>query len=144
MKRVLIDTNTLLSGLFFRGNERRLLELALDENIQLVLPEIVEVETREVVQRKFLGRKNSKEAAVIFKLILGLSESVGIEETKKGILRAKALIRDESDAPILAAALHALPDCLLTGDNDFFHLKGKTPFKKMRVRNFLEETEGRK
>ena len=48
----------------------------------------------------------------------------------KELVAAKALIRDESDAPVLAAALHSKPFALLTGDDDFYHLTGKTPHSR--------------
>jgi predicted nucleic acid-binding protein len=39
--RVLIDTNILLSGLIWNGNESHLLEMSVDGEICLLIPEFV-------------------------------------------------------------------------------------------------------
>ena len=39
--RVFVDTNVLLSGLIFDGNESRLLRLAIEGEIRLVIAEVV-------------------------------------------------------------------------------------------------------
>ena len=51
--RVFIDTNTLVSGLLFAGNEAKLLNLALDEKIKLVMSEQVVEETKRTLVEKF-------------------------------------------------------------------------------------------
>ena len=47
--RVLLDTNVLISGLVFpKGNEHRILALAEEESITLVLPEPVLIEAHDL------------------------------------------------------------------------------------------------
>ncbi|VVB99202.1 Uncharacterised protein [uncultured archaeon] len=52
MPRVIADTNVILSGLFFRGNERKLIEQALLGKIELLLPEHVLSEATAIIERK--------------------------------------------------------------------------------------------
>ena len=53
---VLVDTNILVSGqVFLEGNEHRILKLAEDKAITLVLPEFVLKEARAVLGRRFPG-----------------------------------------------------------------------------------------
>ena len=55
---VLIDTNILVSGLvFLKGNEHRILKLAEEKAITLVLPEFVLKEARAVLGRRFPGHE---------------------------------------------------------------------------------------
>ena len=55
---VLIDTNILTSGLvFLRGNEHRILKLAEDKTITLILPQFVLEEARIVFARRFPGHE---------------------------------------------------------------------------------------
>jgi len=56
--RVLIDTNILISGLvFLKGNEHKILKLAEERKIVLVLPEFVLEEGRLVLARSFPGHE---------------------------------------------------------------------------------------
>lgn len=51
--KVFVDTNVLVSGLLYRGNESRVLELALDGKIKLVLSRQVIEEARRTLVEKF-------------------------------------------------------------------------------------------
>ena len=51
--RVFLDTNVLLSSMVFAGNERKLLEAAIDGKLELVLSGDVIDEANEVLGRKF-------------------------------------------------------------------------------------------
>ena len=56
LRRVLVDTNILVSGLVFtKGNEHHILQLAEDKKIILIIPEIVMIETEKVLREKFAG-----------------------------------------------------------------------------------------
>lgn len=111
--RVLLDTNVLVSGLVFRGgNEHRILGLAEEGEIRLVLPEFVVEEARRVLGEKFGG----------YEVLLDVFLSrVGFEDVPwgsiSGALReCEALLRDPDDAPVLASAVHLSPDVVVTGD----------------------------
>ncbi len=112
-ERVFLDTNVLLSGLIFRGNEARVLELAIQGRIRPVLSQVVLQEAQNVLQAKFPGHVRVLDAfldLVEYELVPDpSSESLGF---------ASALIRDPDDAPILAAIFEAKPDHALTGDKD--------------------------
>ena len=63
------------------------------------------------------------------------------EKYLKKYLKAEALIAHEKDTPILAAALYANADYLLTGDSHFFTDKVKSELKVRHAREFLDEIE---
>ena len=119
MLRIIIDTNTLLSGLFFRGNERKIVECFLLGKIDFILPEHVAIESRAVIARKGKKLGDVESALQILDLIFSRATILTIKEYAGNIEAAKKRIRDEKDAPILAAILSAKHDYFVTGDKDF-------------------------
>lgn len=110
---VFVDTNVLLSGLMFRGNEARVLELAVRGRVRLVVSQLVLREARDVLQAKFSNHVRVLDA------YLDLVEYELVEDpTPEFMSRASSLLRDPGDAPILAAILDSKPDRALTGDKD--------------------------
>ena len=53
MKRVVADTNVLVSALQFGGKPKRLLDLATDGQVDLAIPEAIIAETLRVLRDKF-------------------------------------------------------------------------------------------
>src|SRR3989304_7596206 len=110
---VLIDTNILVSGLvFLRGNEHKILKLAEDRTIVLILPEFVLEEARMVLVRRFAGHEALLDA------FTSRTEHEVLPSTE--IVESDALaenaVRDSKDAPVLASFLVAKPDFAVTGD----------------------------
>ena len=116
--RVSLDTNTLVSGMVFAGNERKLLDAIIDEKLELVLSADAIDEVNAVLERKF------PKHAVLFPLFLRLVKHEKISKSAyKGSEKLYAkLTRDEADAPILAAAMSRV-DYLVTGDKKLLALK---------------------
>ncbi len=75
------------------------------------------MEVDEVVKRKF--PESSRDVRKILHTLRIVETGTGDEALK--------LIRDKKDAPILAAALKHMPDCLVAGDRAFHthEIKGK-------------------
>lgn len=111
--RVFPDTNVLLSGLVFSGNESKLLELAVAGEIRLVISDVVLAEARAVLREKF-----PKHEGVLDEFLrLVEYESVPAPDVV-AVDKAKSVLRDPNDAPILASILLSAPDVALTGDKD--------------------------
>ncbi len=112
-ERVFPDTNVLLSGLIFRGNEARALELAIQGRIRLVLSQFVLQEAMEVLRTKF-----SSHVRVLDAFLDLVEYELVPEPSPQSLYYASSLLRDPDDAPILAAVLDSKPDCALIGDKD--------------------------
>ncbi|MEW6222855.1 MAG: putative toxin-antitoxin system toxin component, PIN family [Candidatus Hadarchaeota archaeon] len=117
--RVFLDTNILVSGMAFAGNERKLLDAIVDGKLTLVLSADVIREANAVLKKKF------PKHAVLFPLFLQL---VKHEEIPKNAYKSSEklyakLIDDESDVPILTAAAVGKTDYLATGDKKLLALK---------------------
>ncbi len=117
--RIMIDTNVLLSALVF-GSVRMatVLEKVAEEHTMVLCSYIID-EFREVVTRK-----SSKYSAVVDVLFAKLSYEMVYTPNRLDNLPE---IRDEKDKPILAAAILADVDMIITGDSDFFAVDVERP-----------------
>jgi putative PIN family toxin of toxin-antitoxin system len=132
--RVLIDTNILLSGLIWNGNESHLLEMSVDGEICLLIPEFVIEEARRVLELKF------KEHVHLLDEVLGLLNYVCLQHPSEGSIEsARAVLRDPKDAEILASIIEYKPDYALTGDKDLLTNDVQSIFPICRCADFLRE-----
>lgn len=128
--RIMIDTNILLSALVFRSTKMADMIDYIAEKHTLVICSYVIEEFENVVTRKSLKYKN-----VIDVFLSKLSfEMVYTPEWKEGM----PTIRDEKDKPILASAITADVDMLITGDKDFSNVDIERP-EIMTPSEFLEQ-----
>jgi putative PIN family toxin of toxin-antitoxin system len=117
--KVFLDTNVLLSGVVFAGNERKLLEAIIDGKLGLVLSRDVIDEANEALEKKF------PKQVVLFPLFLRMvkHEEISKRAYKESEKRYAGLIGDKADVPILAAAVASKADYLVTGDKGLLALK---------------------
>ena len=112
---VLIDTNVLVSGLVFtKGNEHRILRLAEEDEITLILPELVLEEARRVLASKFRGYEGLLDV-FLSRIRYRRVEWIEIEEAIKTALR---LVRDRKDAAVAASVIVSKPRFFITGDEE--------------------------
>jgi len=110
---IMIDTNIIISAAIF-PNERmnRFLD-ALSQDHQLFICSYSLEELERVVKRKWLNRLKYIE------LFLQQLQYTLIRTPSVNILDTDIVIRDEKDYPIMASAIIADVDVLITGDKDF-------------------------
>lgn len=136
-KKVFIDTNILLSGIFFSGNESKLLSLL---EIDLITSDLVLEEAREVVRRKFqvFGVESFKVALEeLENALMDFTEIIQKKDYIHKFKTARELIDKEKDSRILAAVLAVKPDYFVTGDTDFYTLKIKKILAVCKTREIL-------
>jgi len=136
--KVFLDTNILLSGIFFEGNEAKLLNVM---EIDLITSEDVVRELKIVAKKKLksLGKRPLEIALLEIDRALYDVEILPPDVYKDKLSEAKRLIAHEKDVPILAAALYADADYLLTGDSHFFTDEIKAIIRVRTTREFLDE-----
>jgi len=137
MVLVLLDTNVIISGLFFKGNEQRVLQEFFRKNFTNVMPEHVLIELQRIIERKFKHHHLVPVVHAGIDMIKGLSLFFPCEAYAGNIKDAAGMIRDRKDSFILACALTARPDLLVTGDRDF-HAISDPPFRIVTTREFLQ------
>ncbi|GHU89745.1 hypothetical protein FACS1894202_08450 [Clostridia bacterium] len=118
---VMLDTNVLISAGIFGENRFSELTLRISDEYELVLSSRIIDELWTVMKRKFPNRQSSLE-----KLLKRLSYTISYtpSEIDEEIYPK---IRDKNDYPILASAIIADVDVLVTGDKDFGGLDLERP-----------------
>ena len=134
--KVFLDTNILLSGIFFEGNEAKILDLV---EIELVTSEDTVEELRKVVKKKLKYLKERTFEIALSETERVLSDITIISRSKYNhkIKEAKSLITKKKDVPILAAVLYVKPDYFLTGDAHFFTDRIKNIVNVFTAKDFL-------
>ncbi len=135
--RVAIDTNTILSGLFFRGNERALLLASLRQEVDLIFAEDVLDEVYAVVAATFQEHPDLADALGLLKLVFGTGELVARETYREAVSHWAERLRDPTDAPMVACAVQTGVDGLVTGDRDLVDLGEVGGIQVYRTRELL-------
>lgn len=117
--KVFVDTNILISGIFFEGNESSILDMV---ELDLTTSEDVVIELQRVVKKKLKYLKERTFEIALAETEKALTDIIVIPRTKYNnkLREAEFLIRHKKDIPILAAVLYVRPDYFLTGDAHFF------------------------
>jgi len=127
--RVFLDTNVLVSAFSTRGLCADLLRVVLTEHT-LVTGEVVLQELTRVLRTRL---KLPQDAVGEIEEFLREGEVV-----PKPIEPAPWPSRDKADRWILASAIAARADVLVTGDDDFLSIAGELPIKVVAPRGFWE------
>ncbi len=130
--RVLLDANTIVSGLLFEGNEAQLLELGMMRALELVTSQYVLEEVRRVLSRKDFGNTEDDLAD-----LLGYFHEAALivaDPEESAVERYKSTLRDSKDACVCAAYEMTGARYLVTGDRELLDkVKGA-----IRTRDLLD------
>ncbi len=121
--RVVLDTNVIISAVHFGGPPEELLLLANQGDIELFISAFILEETARVLEEKLLWEKRR-----IRRLTDALREVASIIEPESGL---NVVAGDDSDNRILACAVDAKADFLVTGDKR--HLLPLQRYKGIRI-----------
>mgnify|MGYP001562697816 FL=1 len=135
MTTVFLDTNILISGIFFSGREAELLKLP----VRFITSDINVEELREVTRRKF-RKLHIKVLSVALKKIDDALYDIDIVHRDMWQSRYEEAGKyiSGSDQKILAAVLYSKPDYFVTGDKEFFSLKISEIINVIRTTELLE------
>jgi putative PIN family toxin of toxin-antitoxin system len=118
--RLVLDVNTLVSGLLWRGAPRDLLNLARDSRYKLISSTALVASLDEVLHRqKFVARIHAAglSAHDLVTDIARLAEIVTPTELPA------AICRDPDDDVVLATAIAGVADAVVSGDRDLTVLR---------------------
>ncbi len=114
--KALFDTNMLLAAFLTEGVCAKLLTRARKQQFNLITCPFVLHEFERILTKKFSATKLEKENALAL-ITEAAQDIVQPSETPFGACR------DKDDDNVLACALEAEADYLITGDKDLLHLK---------------------
>lgn len=133
--RVLIDTNALLSGLIWNGNESRLLDMSIAGDIHLLIPQFVVDEARRVLDIKF-----PTHAHLLDEILHLFDHEILDHPSAEAISSMQSLLRDPTDAEVLASIVESSPDYAVTGDKDLLTPEVQSVFPTCTCSKFLHLT----
>ena len=112
--RILLDTNILVSGLVFNGNEHQILKKAGRGSVILVLTDFILLEIRRVLSDKLKGYEN----LVNMFLKHTLYELIPRKLIQEPLSNCEGKISDKKDTHILVSVMILDPDYIVTGDRE--------------------------
>jgi uncharacterized protein len=119
MMRIVADTNTAVSGLLWKGTPRRLINAARAGQVLLITSPPLLAELAEVLARnKFAGR--IWEAKLSPRMLL--DDYATLSDTIEPAELSEPVSRDPDDDEVIACALAAEVDAIVSGDGDLLTL----------------------
>lgn len=128
--RVVLDTNVIISALFWKGPPRRVVDLAADGTMQALTSLELLAELEEVLTEDFAVPKEKLD--LMLKDVLSYSEVIASPE------EPDIVIRDRMDLKVIACAISGRADCIITGDRDLLILGEVQGIRILTPRALLE------
>lgn len=119
--RLVLDTNTVVSGLLWKGGEHRLVAMVRDRNVAACYSSAhLVAELADVLSRGKLARAVAASGLSSDELMSRYLDVVRIVVPAEITVAARA---DRDDDHVLACALGAQADLIVSGDSDLLNLK---------------------
>jgi putative PIN family toxin of toxin-antitoxin system len=135
LKKVVLDTNTLISGLLWDGNEARVIEKAENKEIKLFIsPELIEELEGVLKREKFCKRLEGKEYTVD----KAVSKIALIATLIKPTRKINVIKEDSEDNRVLECAVSAKVDVIVSGDSHLLDLKDYSGIDIITASEFIK------
>jgi uncharacterized protein len=128
--RIVVDTNIIISGIFFGGKPRELLQKCFSGTLQIVCSEEIFVEYTETIER--LTIKSGKNIGI--EIVPLLVENLEFIENRY----SESYSRDPDDDKFINCARSGGIEYLISGDKDLLVLKEIERIKIVGVAEILE------
>lgn len=118
--RLVLDTNTALSGLLWGGTPGRLIDAAEAGQVELASSAALLAELQGVLSREKFAKQLAKRGITVADVFDGYAAMVTLVAPA---VIAPTITRDPADDQVLAAALAARADLIVSGDAHLLDLK---------------------
>ncbi len=118
--RLVVDTNVLVSAFLWQGTPGRLIELAGDKEVQLFTSRMLIDELSDVLHRAKHSKSVEATGLTAGQMVLNFRRLATVVSARQF---TQAVSRDPNDDAVLACALAARADLVVSGDNDLLVLK---------------------
>lgn len=132
--RIVLDTNTVISGLLWRGAPRLILDAARSHLVDLYTSTVLLAELQGVLHRPKFARvfaTNTTTAAAVYAVYTALARIVAAPEL------VTPVSRDPDDDAVLACAVAVPADAVVSGDADLLTLGGYAGIPILRAPTLL-------
>lgn len=130
--RIVADTNTVISGLLWHGAPRQVLDAAREGRVTLFTSAILLAELQDVLQRSKFADRLERARVKYRDLVNGFA---ALATLVKPAEMSPTILADIEDDAVLACALAAQAEVIVSGDNDLIR------FNKFRDIPILKATE---
>jgi len=128
--KIIIDTNVFISGIFFGGYPRKVLDALIDKRVfAAASPEIIN-EYKEIIDR-MLNKKQGRLDTVIFDLLLSDFELIIPTSNVH-------LCRDSDDDKFINCAIDAKAPYIVSGDSDLLVLEKAENVRIITAKDFCD------
>lgn len=133
---IVLDTNTIISGLFWKGAPRQLLDLARSGTFSLFTSPDLLAELSNVLERQKFSARIAQVSVSVEELVLGYASlAVTVRPHKiNPVIKA-----DPDDDKVLACAITAKAEIIVSGDSHLLDFKKYQGIKIITVNQVLEQ-----
>lgn len=124
-----IDTNILISSMFWKGAPYKIIELIIEDKIDAFVSKETMKELVDVLKKDFQTPND------IIEEELNLVNSIATIIDNYELLD---VVRDEKDNHVLSCAIKINADYIITGDNDLLELKQYENTRILKANEFLK------
>lgn len=134
--RVLLDTNIWISGLLWGGNPRRIIQLAVSEQIVLYSSKLLIEELQTTLAYSKLQRRLEKLAITAEELLVEVARITQL--CQPVTISDLSQLRDPKDKIVLETAVSVPVEVIVSGDEDLLILKEFQQIPILTTKQFLE------
>ena len=130
--RVVVDTNVLISAIFWTGKPKQILNKVRREEITFLTSEFILEELRDVLTREDKPFKLSEQEAE--RVVTGMRNLAVLVKIDSHM----SVCQDENDNRVLECAIDGNADCIITGDSHLLQLGSFQKISIITVSDFLD------
>jgi putative PIN family toxin of toxin-antitoxin system len=133
--RLVVDTNVWVSAMLWQGGPGRLLELASEQDVALFTSRVLLEELAATLAKKKLARYVAATGLSVDQMMTGYKR---LTTTVPARQLEQRVSRDADDDAVLACALAARADFIVTGDDDLLVLQSFNDIPIVSVATMLK------
>jgi putative PIN family toxin of toxin-antitoxin system len=133
---IVLDTNTVISALFWKGAPRQALDLARSGTFTLFTSPDLLAELADVLGRKKFSARLEQANTTVEELVFGYA---ALAKTVRPISIAAVITADPDDDKVLACAKTANAEMIVSGDSHLLDLHDYQGIKIMTVNQLLDQ-----
>lgn len=132
MLKVVLDTNTYISGILFKGAPRQIMELIIEGKIQSFFSEEIIQEVQTVLSRNKFRLTDDNVHFII-------SEIESVSHVVFPSINLQVIDKDPDDNKILECAIEADADAIISGDNHLLELNRFQDIEIVKASDFIKK-----
>jgi len=133
MIRAVLDTNILISSIFWKGKPYKIIKKGLNQEYRIILSLPILKETKKKLRNKFDVPKSKVD--LLINILMTYSEVIDVETN------LKVVKDDPDDDKIIECAVDGEADYIITGDSHLTKIGEHDQIKILKPHQFLEILE---